>query len=108
MELWKETLAGGKKQKKCNPARVLRDGRRAERHRAAAEELLARLEARPELVEEEDYEKTDWRGVAQLDLDDSDGEPLYDDPHQHAWSDLPQDLRDVPKHEVVEALWSLV
>jgi hypothetical protein len=59
-----------------------------------AEELVARLDARPELVEgaceeEEDDEKTDWRGVAQLDLDDSDGEPLYEDPRQHAWSSLP-------------------
>jgi hypothetical protein len=25
------------------------------------------------------YEKTDWRGVAQFDLDDSEGAPLYDD-----------------------------
>jgi hypothetical protein len=41
-------------------------------------------------------------------LDDSDGEPLYEDPRQHAWSDLPQDLREVPKHEAVEALRSLV
>jgi hypothetical protein len=53
-------------------------------------------------------EKTDWRGVAQLDLEDSDGEPLYEDPRQHAWSSLPQDLREVPKHEAVEALRSLV
>jgi hypothetical protein len=30
--------------------------------------------------EEDDDEKTDWRGVAKLDLDDSDGEPLYEDP----------------------------
>jgi hypothetical protein len=70
---------------------------------------VARLEA--ELVErageeDEDYEKTDWRGVAQFDLDDSDGEPLYEDPRQHAWSGLPQDLREVPKHEAVEALRS--
>jgi hypothetical protein len=48
------------------------------------------------------------RTVAQLDLDDSDGEPLYEDPRQNAWSDLPQDLREVPKHEAVEALRSLV
>ena len=52
----------------------------------------------------DDVEKTDWRGVAQFDLDDSDGEPLYEDPRQHAWSGLPLDLREVPKHEVVEAL----
>jgi hypothetical protein len=63
VELWKQRLARGKK-KKRNLARVLRDDRRAEQHRAAAEELVARVEARPELVEEEDYEKTDWRGVA--------------------------------------------
>jgi hypothetical protein len=47
------------------------------------EKLVVRLEA--ELVEEageedENYEKTDWCEVAQLDLDDSDGEPLYEDP----------------------------
>ena len=101
-----ETRRG--KKKKRNPARVLRDDWRAEQHRAAAEELVARLEARPELVEEEDYEKTDWRGVAQFDLDDSDGEPLYEDPRQHVWSGLPHDLREVPKHEAVEALRSLV
>ena len=46
--------------------------------------------------------------MAQFDLDDSDGEPLYEDPRQHAWSGLPQDLREVPKHEAVEALRSLV
>ena len=84
---------------------------RAEQHRAAADELVARLEARPERVEgaceeEEEDEKTDWRGVAQLDLEDSDEEPLYEDPRQHAWSGLPQDLREVPKHETVEALRS--
>ena len=43
--------------------------------------------------------------MAQDDLDDSDGEPLFEDPRQHAWSGFPQDLREVPKHEVVEALW---
>ena len=64
---------------------------------------MARLEAeRVERAgeEEEDDEKTEWRGVAQFDLDDSDGEPLYEDPRQHAWSGLPQDLREVPKHEL--------
>ena len=101
------------KKKKRNPARICRDELRAEQHRAAVEELVARLEARPERVEgageeEEEDEKTDWRGVAQLDLEDSDGEPLYEDPRQHAWSGLPQDLREVPKHEAVEALRSLV
>ena len=85
--LQKEKLKG-KKKKKRNPARLLRDDLRAEQHRAAAEELVARLEV--ELVErageeDEDYEKTDWRGVGQFDLDDSDGEPLYEDPRQHAW-----------------------
>ena len=47
------------------------------------EELVARLEAEREEEageEKEDDEKTDWRGVAQFDLDDSDGEPLYEDP----------------------------
>ena len=53
--------------------------------------------------EEEEDEKMDWRGVAQLVLEDSDGEPFYEDPRQHAWSGLPQDLREVPKHEAVEA-----
>ena len=59
-------------------------------------------------AEEEDDEKTDWRGVVQLDLDDSDGEPLYEGPRQHAWSGLSHDLWEVPKHEAVEALRSLV
>jgi hypothetical protein len=59
--LRKEKLKG--KKKKGNPARVLPYDLRAEQHRAAAKELVARLEA--ELVEgageeEEDYEKTDW------------------------------------------------
>jgi hypothetical protein len=98
---------------KRNPARIRRDELRAEQHRAAADELVARLEARPKRVEgasdeEEDDEKTDWRGVAQLDLEDSDRKPLYEDPRQQAWSGLPQDLREVPKHEAVEALRSLV
>jgi hypothetical protein len=61
--LRKEKLKG-KKKKKRNPARVLPDDLRAEHHRAAVAELVARLEA--ELVErageeDEDYEKTDWR-----------------------------------------------
>ena len=59
-------------------------------------------------MEEEDYEKMDWRGVAQFDLDDSVEEPLYEDPRQHAWSGLSQDLREAPKHEAVEAMGSLV
>jgi hypothetical protein len=46
--------------------------------------------------------------VAQDDLDDSDREPLFKDPRQHAWSGLLQDMREVPKHEAVEALRSLV
>ena len=58
--------------------------------------------------EEEDDEKTDWREVAQDDLDDSDGEPCFKDPRQHAWAGLSQDLREVPKDEVVEAMGSLV
>ena len=56
-------------------------------HRAEAEELVARLEAeRVERAgeEEDDDEKTDWREVAQDDLDDSDGEPCFKDPRQHA------------------------
>ena len=32
--------------------------------------------------EEEDYEKTVWREVPRFDLDDSDGEPLYEDPRR--------------------------
>ena len=44
----------------------------------------------------------------QDDLDDSDGEPCFKDPRQHAWAGLPQDLREVPKDEVVEAPRSLV
>ena len=101
-------LKGKKKKKKRNPpSRSLRDERSAELHRAHAEELVTRLDAeRVERAGEEldDVEKTDWRGVAQDDLDDSDGEPLFEDPRQHAWSGFPQDLREVPKHEVVEAL----
>ena len=46
--------------------------------------------------------------MAPFNLDDSDGEPLYEDPRQHAWSGLPQDLREVPKHEAVKALRSQV
>jgi hypothetical protein len=76
------------KKKKCNPpSRVLQDERRVEQHRAYAEELVARLEAeRVERAgeEEDDVEKTDWRGVAQDDLDDSGGEPLFEDPRQPA------------------------
>ena len=61
--LRKEKLKGKKKKKKKrNLARLHRDDLRAEQHRAAAVELMARLEA--ELVEtareeDEDYEKTD-------------------------------------------------
>ena len=36
------------------------------------------------------------------------GELCFKDPRQHAWAGLPQDLREVPKDEAVEALWSLV
>jgi hypothetical protein len=46
--------------------------------------------------------------VAQDDLDDSDGEPCFEDPRQAAWAGLPQDLREVPKDEAVVALRSLV
>ena len=69
------------------------------------EELVARLEAkRVEWAgeEEDDDEKTDWRE------DGEDGEPCFKDPRQHAWSGLPQDLREVPKDAAAEALRSLV
>ena len=72
------------------------------------EELVARLEAkRVEWAgeEEDDDEKTDWREVAQDDLDDSE---CFKDPRQHAGAGSPQDLREVPKDEAVEALRSLV
>ena len=102
----------GKNKKKKPPSRSLRDERRAEEHRAKAEELVARLEAeRVERAgeEEDDDEKTDWRIVAQDDLNDSElelGSLNY--PRQHAGAGLPQDLREVPKDEAVEALRSLV
>jgi hypothetical protein len=72
----------GKKKKKA-PSRNLRDEPRAEQRRAEAEKLVARLEAeRVEWAreEEDDDERTDWRGVAQDDLVDSDGEPCFEDP----------------------------
>ena len=73
---------------------------------------MARLEAeRVERAgeEEDDDEKTDWREVAQDDLNDSErrlGSLNY--PRQHAGAGLPQDLREVPKDAAVEALRSLV
>ena len=60
---------------------------------AAAAPVAVKHAAAGEGDTEEEDEKTDWRGVAQLDLEDSDGEPLYEDPRQHAWSGLSQDLR---------------
>jgi hypothetical protein len=51
---------------------------------------------------------TDWRDVAQDDLEDLDGELCFEDPHQAAWAELPQELREVPKDEAVVALRSLV
>ena len=95
----------GKKKKKT-PSRLLRDEQRAEQRRAEAEKLVARLEAeRVERAgeEEDDDERTNWREVAKDDLEDSDGELCFEDPRQAAWADLPQDLREVPKHEAVEA-----
>ena len=84
--LWKEQETPkklkGKKKKKA-PSRNLRDEPRAEQRRAEAEKLVARLEAeRVEWArEEEDGDETkDWRGVAQDDLVDSDGEPCFEDP----------------------------
>jgi hypothetical protein len=99
----------GKKKKKA-PSRNLWDKQRAEQRRAKAEKLVARLEAeRVERAhEEDDDERTDWREVAQDDLDDSDGEPCFVDPRQAAWAGLPQDPREVPKDEAVLALRSLV
>ena len=72
---------------------------------------MARLEA--ERVEragegKDDDERTDWREVAQDDLEDSDGELCFEDPCQAAWADLSQDLREVPKDKAVVALRSLV
>ena len=56
--------------------------------------LSAKLEEKREEEageEEQKSQKTDWREVAALDLDDSGGGPLYEEPRQHAWSDLAQD-----------------
>ena len=53
--------------------------------------LSAKLEEKREEEagkEEQKSQKTDWREVAALDLDDSGGGRL---PRQHAWSDLPQE-----------------
>jgi hypothetical protein len=64
-----------------------------EQRRAEAEKLVARLEAeRVERAGEKDDERTDWRGVAQEDLKDSDGELCFEDPRHAAWARLPQDL----------------
>jgi hypothetical protein len=69
---------------------------------------VTRLEA--ELAERagEAHERTDWRGVAQDDLEDSDGEPCFEYPRQAAWARLPQDLWEVPEDKAVLALRSLV
>jgi hypothetical protein len=100
------------KGKKRRRRRVLFEmSRGVEQRWAKAQKRVARLEAeRVERVgeEEEDDEKTDWRGVAQDDFDDSDGEPCFKDPRQAAWAGLPQDLWEVLKDEAVEALRSLV
>ena len=59
--------------------------------------------------EEDDDEKTDWREVAQDDLNDLElelGSLNY--PRQHVGAGLPQDLREVPKDAAMEALRSLV
>jgi hypothetical protein len=97
----------GKKKKKT-PSRLLRDEQRAEQRRAEAEKLVARLEAKRVERAGEAHERTDWRGVAQEDLEDSDGELCFEDPRQAAWARLPQDLREVPMDEAVVALRSLV
>ena len=34
---------------------------------------------------------TDWRDVAQDDLEDLDGELCFEDPHQAAWAELAQE-----------------
>ena len=109
LNLWTPKKLKGKKKK--TPSRLLRDEQRAEQRRAEAEKLVAMLEAeRVERAgeEEDDDERTDWRGVAQDDLDDSDGEPCFEDPRQAAWAGLSQDPRKVPKDEAVLALRSLV
>jgi hypothetical protein len=67
-------LNGKKKKKKKTPLRTLRDEQRAEQRRAEAEKLVARLKAeRVERAREgkDDDERTDWREVAQDDLEDS-------------------------------------
>jgi hypothetical protein len=53
--------------------------------------LVARLEEKREENADDDEQKTDWREVASWDMNDSNGEPLYEDPRQHAWLDLPQE-----------------
>ena len=97
-----------KGKKKKTPSRSLRDVQRAALRRAEAEELVARLESERAERAGEERERTDWRGVAQDDLEDSDGELCFEDPRQAAWADLPQDPREVPKDEAVLALQSLV
>ena len=69
---------------------------------------MARLEAERAERAGEERERTDWRGVAQDDLEDSDEELCFEDPRQAAWAHLPQDLREVPEDKAVLALWSLV
>jgi hypothetical protein len=76
--------------------------------RAEAEKLVARLEVERAERAGEKREKTDWRGVAQDDLEDSDGELCFEDPRQATWVRLPQDLREVPEDKAVLSLRSLV
>jgi hypothetical protein len=52
-----------------------------------AEKLVARLEAERVERASEEHERTDWREVAQDDLEDSDGELCFEDPRQAAWAD---------------------
>jgi hypothetical protein len=108
LRLWEEQEAPrklkGKKKKKA-PSRLHRDEQRVAQRRAEAEKLVARLEA--ERAGEE-RERTDRRGLAQDDLEDSNGELCFEDPRQAAWARLPQDPREVPEDKVVLALRSLV
>jgi hypothetical protein len=96
-----------KKKKKKTPSRLHRDEQRVAQRRAEAEKLVARLEAkRAERAGKE--RETEWRGVAQDDLKDSDGELCFEDPRQATWARLPQDMREVPEDKAVLALRSLV
>ena len=103
-------LARRKEEEEAQPGACSSRCLRAEQHRAAAEELVARLEA--ELAERAGRRRTtrrrtgeEWRSTTSTTRTES---RCFEDPRQAAWSGLPQDLREVPKDEAVEALRSLV